>query len=143
MAKEKEKKGIVTGTPVSILWEGILLIPIFGILDSLRSRQVMEAILNKLLETGSKTIILDILGVEYVDTAVANRIVKITQATKLMGAECIISGVSPAIAQTIVELGVNLGNTSTMSTLRNALELAFEMNGLEVGRKEGSKKKGT
>ena len=93
-------------TPVNILWENVLMVPIFGVLDSKRSQDLMETVLTKIVETGFKTIILDILGVVTVDSAVANHLIKITKATKLMGCGCIISGISPAIAQTLVHLGI-------------------------------------
>ena len=92
----------------------------------------METILTKIIDTGFKTIILDILGVITVDSAVANHVIKITKATNLMGCNCIISGISPEVAQTLVNLGVELGEVITTSTLRDALECAFENLGLEV-----------
>ncbi len=119
-------------TPVSIVWDGILLLPIFGMIDSTKVQSTMEAMLEKILETEAKIIILDILGVAAVDSAVANNIVKITKATKLMGCDCIVSGISPAIAQTIVHLGVSLGEVVTKATLKDALELAFAACSLEV-----------
>ena len=119
-------------TPVNILWENILMVPIFGILESKRAQEIMETILTKIIETGYKTIILDILGVVAVDSAVANHLIKITKATQLMGCSCIISGISPAVAQTLVNLGIELGEVDTTSTLRDALEIALDNAGLEV-----------
>ena len=128
----KENKEIQIPTPVTILWENILLIPIVGTIDSKRAQEIMNTMLAKVLETESKVIILDILGVTTVDSAVANHIVKITKATKLMGSDTIISGISPAIAQTLVQLGVELGEVVTTATLKDAVESAFKTLGLEV-----------
>lgn len=131
---KKEKKGTVMATPVNILWENILMIPIFGTIDSKRAQEIMETILTKISDSGSKVVILDILGVTTVDTAVANHLLKIVRATGLMGCRCIVSGISPAIAQTLVNLGVNLEGIITKATLCDALEVAFETTGVEVRR---------
>jgi rsbT co-antagonist protein RsbR len=124
-------------TPVTAIWQDILMLPIVGIIDSKRSQDIMDAVLSKIGETRSKVIIMDISGVGVVDTAVANHLIKITKATKLMGCECTISGVSPAIAQTIVELGINVGEVRTTATLRDALEAAFVKTGAGI-RADGS-----
>ena len=118
--------------PVTTLWQDILCIPVVGIVDSKRAQQIMEAILNKILATESKIIILDILGVSTVDTAVANHILKIARAAKLMGCDCIISGMSPAVAQTLVHLGIDVGDIITTTTLKDALVLSFSKLGYEV-----------
>ena len=130
MAKKSDE--FVVATPVNIVWEGILLVPIFGRVDSKKAQDVMEAMLTKIMDTESKTIILDILGVAAMDSAVANHIIKITKATKLMGCECIVSGISPAIAQTLVHLGVDLGQIITRATLKDALSYAFKSAGIEL-----------
>jgi len=119
-------------TPVNMIWEGILMLPIFGIIDSKRAQDIMETMLAKISDTGSKFIILDILGVANVDSAVANHLIKISKATQLMGCESIISGVSPEIAQTLIGLGVELGDITTTGTLADALGLSFKSLGLEV-----------
>jgi len=124
-------------TPVTAIWQDILMLPIVGIIDSKRSQDIMNAMLSKIGDTRSKVIIMDISGVGVVDTAVANHLIKITKATKLMGCECTISGVSPAIAQTIVELGINVGEVRTTATLRDALEAAFVKTGAGI-RADGS-----
>jgi rsbT co-antagonist protein RsbR len=124
-------------TPVTAIWQDILMLPIVGIIDSKRSQDIMDAVLSKIGETRSKVIIMDISGVGVVDTAVANHLIKITKATKLMGCECTISGVSPAIAQTMVELGINVGEVRTTATLRDALEAAFVKTGAGI-RADGS-----
>lgn len=122
-------------TPVTAIWQDILMLPIVGIIDSKRAMDIMNAMLAKISETRSKVIILDISGVAVVDTAVANHLIKITKATKLMGCECTISGVSPAIAQTVVELGIDVGEIQTTATLRDALEWAFRQTGVALREK--------
>lgn len=116
-------------TPVTEIWEGLLFLPVVGIIDSRRSRDVMNATLGKIAETQARVFILDISGVGVVDTAVANHLIKITRATKLMGCETTISGVSPAIAQTIVDLGIDVGEVKTTATMRDALAHAVDVNG--------------
>jgi len=113
-------------TPVTPIWEGILLLPLVGILDSARAQDVMSKTLNKISETRAKVFVLDISGVGAMDTAVANQLLKITRATQLMGCETILSGLSPAIARTLVDLGVNIGEVRTTSTLRDSFELALK-----------------
>lgn len=130
--KTKEQLISEIATPIIILWQDILAIPIIGTVDSKRAQQIMEAILNKIIATESKVIILDILGVPTVDTAVANHILKIARAAKLMGCDCIISGMSPAVAQTLVHLGIDVGDIITTTTLKDALVLAFGKLGYEV-----------
>ncbi|PCI80781.1 MAG: anti-anti-sigma factor [SAR86 cluster bacterium] len=119
-------------TPVAAIWQGILLLPVVGIIDSKRAQDIMNAMLIKIAETQSKVIILDISGVGMVDTAVANHLIKITKATKLMGCECTISGLSPAIAQTIVELGIDVDSIATTANLKDALESAFSSTGITI-----------
>jgi rsbT co-antagonist protein RsbR len=119
-------------TPTIKLWDGILVLPVVGIIDSNRAQYMMDSMLTKILESSSKVIILDIHGVAAVDTAVANHIIKITKATKLMGCECLLSGISPAVAQTIIQLGIDMGDVNTHSTLSDALKSAFEMIKLTV-----------
>jgi anti-anti-sigma regulatory factor len=117
-------------TPVTPIWEGILLLPLLGIIDSERTRDIMTKTLTKIGETRAKVFVLDISGVSAMDTAVANQLIKITKATQFMGCETIISGVSPAIAQTLVELGVNIGDVRTTATLRDSFELALRAAGI-------------
>jgi rsbT co-antagonist protein RsbR len=123
-------------TPVTAIWDGILMLPVVGIIDSKRAQDIMNAMLSMIKEAKAKVFILDISGVAVVDTAVANHLIKITKATKLMGCECTISGVSPAIAQTVVELGVEVGNVSTTANLRDALTYAFRKTGVEIRRQQ-------
>lgn len=119
-------------TPVTQIWEGILLLPIVGIIDSKRARDIMDGVLAKIAETQSQIFIMDISGVGVVDTAVANHLIKITRATRLMGCETTVSGVSPAIAQTIVDLGIEVGKVKTTATMKDALSAAFERVGMEI-----------
>ena len=109
------------------------MLPIVGILDSKRAQDLMQNILLEINQTQAKVVILDISGVAVVDTAVANHIIKITKATKLMGCICIVSGVSPAIAQTIVELGINVETITTTASLKDALKLAFNTVEVTIG----------
>lgn len=123
-------------TPVIKLWDRIIVLPMVGVIDSLRAQQMMKSMLKKITETLAKVIILDIAGVATVDTAVANHLIKIAKATKLMGCRCIVSGISPAVAETMVELGIELGEVTTNSTLQDSLADAFAMLKLEVTETE-------
>jgi rsbT co-antagonist protein RsbR len=119
-------------TPVIRLWDGILALPIIGTLDSARTQVVMENLLQEIVSTGSIIAILDISGVPAVDSLVAQHLIKTVSATRLMGAECIISGIRPEIAQTVVHLGIDLSNIITKATLASALRYAFTLLHLEV-----------
>ena len=119
-------------TPVIQVWDGILALPIIGTLDSARTQVVMENLLQKIVETGSSIAILDISGVPAVDSLVAQHLIKTVSATRLMGAECIISGIRPEIAQTVVHLGIDLTDVITKSSLASALKAAFTMLQLQV-----------
>ena len=119
-------------TPAIELWDRVLILPVLGVIDSMRAQQMTDTMLNKIKETSSRVIILDIQGVAAVDTAVANHLIKITKATRLMGCQCIISGISPAVANAIVQLGIDMGDVKTNSTLREALVDSFTMLNLEV-----------
>jgi rsbT co-antagonist protein RsbR len=121
-------------TPVVKLWDGILALPMIGTLDSARTQVVMESLLNRIAETGSEVAILDNTGVPTVDTLVAQHLLKTVTALRLMGAECIISGVRPQIAQTIVHLGVDLQGVTTKANLADALALALKRTGYTVSR---------
>jgi rsbT co-antagonist protein RsbR len=131
---EQNQTLLEMSTPVTAIWDGILMLPVVGIIDSKRAQDIMNAMLSMIAEAKAKVFILDISGVAVVDTAVANHLIKITKATKLMGCECTISGVSPAIAQTVVELGIDVGNVSTTANLRDALTYAFRKTGVEIRR---------
>ena len=125
-------------TPVIRVWEGILALPIIGTLDSERTQVVMENLLQEIVNTGSSTAILDISGVPTVDTLVAQHLIKTVNATRLMGAECVISGIRPEIAQTIVHLGIDLAGVQTKASLASALQYAFRKSNLVVTKKKSS-----
>ncbi|MEO6626735.1 MAG: STAS domain-containing protein [Burkholderiaceae bacterium] len=116
-------------TPVIKLWDGVLAVPMIGTLDSNRTQMVMEALLQKIVDTESALAIIDITGVPTVDTLVAQHLLKTVTAIRLMGADCIISGIRPQIAQTIVHLGIDLQSVTTKATLADALALAMKMTG--------------
>jgi rsbT co-antagonist protein RsbR len=117
-------------TPITRLWGGILLLPLVGIIDSHRAQDIMSNSLQKIAAEQAKVFILDIGGVAVVDTAVANHLIKITKAAKLMGCICIISGISPAVAQTIVELGIQIDEISTTANMQDALFQALKLTGI-------------
>ncbi len=119
-------------TPVIQVWEGILVLPIVGAVDSARVRQIMETLLTRIVETQSAIVILDITGVPTVDTAVANHLIKTVQAARMLGARSIVTGLSPKVAQTVVELGVELTGITTCANLRAGLETALAMLGVKV-----------
>ena len=116
-------------TPVVKLWDGILALPMIGTLDSARTQVVMESLLQRIVETGAEIAIIDITGVPTVDTLTAQHLIKTVTAARLMGADCIISGIRPQIAQTIVHLGVDLSTVTTKATLADAFRRALEMTG--------------
>ena len=128
-------------TPVIRVWEGILALPIIGTLDSARTQVVMESLLMNIVETESTIAILDISGVPAVDSLVAQHLLKTVSATRLMGAECIISGIRPEIAQTIVHLGIDLSGINTKASLAHALRLAFNLMKIEVKKNTTEKSK--
>jgi rsbT co-antagonist protein RsbR len=119
-------------TPVVKLWDGVVALPLIGTLDSARTQVVMENLLNSIVETSSAIAIIDITGVPLVDTLVAQHLLRTVAAARLMGAECIISGIRPQIAQTIVHLGIELTDVTTKATLADALALALQRTGYRV-----------
>jgi rsbT co-antagonist protein RsbR len=121
-------------TPVVTLWEGVLALPLIGTLDSARTQVVMESLLSKIVDTGATIAIIDITGVPTVDTLVAQHLLKTVAAARLMGADCIISGIRPQIAQTIVHLGVELSNVTTKATLADAFVIALQRTGSIISR---------
>ncbi|MDB9512094.1 STAS domain-containing protein [Kamptonema animale CS-326] len=123
-------------TPVVKLWDGILALPIIGTLDSNRTQGVMESLLQKIVETGAEVTIIDITGVPTVDTLTAQHLLKTVTAARLMGADCIISGIRPQIAQTIVYLGVDLADVITKATLADAFALALKRIGASITRNQ-------
>lgn len=135
--RRQQQEMMELSTPVVKLWHGILALPLIGTLDSARTQIVMESLLQRIVETGADIAILDITGVPTVDTLVAQHLLKTVTAARLMGAECIISGIRPQIAQTIVHLGVNLGDIVTKANLADAFAVALEKVGLAVRAQRG------
>ncbi|MET7821102.1 STAS domain-containing protein [Micromonospora zamorensis] len=123
-------------TPVVKLWEGVVAVPLVGTLDSARAQVVMERLLQTLVDTGSPYAIIDITGVPAVDTQVAQHILKTVVAARLMGADCIISGIRPQIAQTIVALGIEFGDIATKASLADALRHVLRLSGVETARRQ-------
>jgi len=132
--QRQQQELLELSTPVVKLWEGVLAVPMIGTLDSSRTQLVMESLLTRIVETGSELAIIDITGVPTVDTLVAQHLLKTVTAIRLMGADCIISGIRPQIAQTIVHLGIDLQGITTKATLADALQLAMKKAGFVVTR---------
>jgi rsbT co-antagonist protein RsbR len=130
--QRQQQEMLELSTPVTQLWDGILAIPLIGTLDSERTQVVMESLLQRIVETAAAIAIIDITGVPTVDTLVAQHLLKTVAAARLMGAECLISGIRPQIAQTIVHLGVDLGDVVTKATLAGAFKVALQRRGLTV-----------
>jgi rsbT co-antagonist protein RsbR len=135
IARQQEEM-LELSTPVVTLWDGIVALPLIGTLDSARTQVVMESLLQAIVQTNSRYAIIDITGVPTVDTLVAQHLLKTITAARLMGAECILSGIRPQIAQTIVHLGINLEDVITKSKMADAFRLALERSGRKVVRTE-------
>jgi rsbT co-antagonist protein RsbR len=132
--RRQQRELLELSTPVVQLWQGVLAIPLIGTLDSERTQVVMENLLERIVETGAPLAIIDITGVPTVDTLVAQHLLKTVAAARLMGADCIISGIRPQIAQTIVHLGVDLSAVTTKATLADAFLVALKRSGCEILR---------
>jgi rsbT co-antagonist protein RsbR len=130
----QQQEMLELSTPVVQLWEGVLGLPLIGTLDSARTQVVMESLLQRIVDTGARIAIIDITGVPTVDTLVAQHLLKTVAAARLMGADCIISGIRPQIAQTVVHLGLDLATVVTKATLADAFALALQRIGLAVVR---------
>ena len=130
----QQRELLELSTPVVALWDDILALPLIGTLDSGRTQVVMESLLERIVETGASLAIIDITGVPTVDTLVAQHLMKTVAAARLMGADCIISGIRPQIAQTIVHLGVDLSAVTTKASLADAFSVALERVGARVER---------
>ncbi|MFJ4323165.1 STAS domain-containing protein [Streptomyces tricolor] len=134
---ERQRQQLLeVATPVIKLWEGTVAVPLIGTLDSARSQVVMESLLEAIVDQRARYAILDITGVPTVDSLVAQHLMKTVAAARLMGAECIVSGIRPAIAQTIVQLGIDLGSVLTRASLSDALAYALGKQGIEVSRSD-------
>jgi rsbT co-antagonist protein RsbR len=130
----QQQDALELSTPVVQLWDGILGLPLIGTLDSARTQVVMESLLQRIVDTGARIAIIDITGVPTVDTLVAQHLLKTVAAARLMGADCIISGIRPQIAQTVVHLGLDLTTVITKATLADAFAVALQRAGLAVVR---------
>jgi len=135
----QQQEMLELSTPVVQLWDGILALPLIGTLDSARTQVVMESLLQRIVDTGASIAVIDITGVPTVDTLVAQHLLKTVAAARLMGAECIISGIRPQIAQTVVHLGVDLQGVITKATIADAFAIALSKTGLAVGPRSTGK----
>jgi rsbT co-antagonist protein RsbR len=131
VVRRQQEELLELSTPVVKLWEGVVALPLIGTLDSARTQVVMESLLQAIVQTNSRVAIIDITGVPTVDTIVAQHLLKTVTAARLMGADCIISGVRPQIAQTIVHLGINLLDVTTKATLAAAFSVALQRLGVQ------------
>jgi len=134
--RRQQQEMLELSTPVVKLWDGILSVPLIGTLDSARTQIVMESLLQRIVESSASIVIIDITGVPTVDTLVAQHLIKTVSAARLMGTDCIISGIRPQIAQTIVHLGVDLRNITTKATLADALLLALQRTGYLIKKSD-------
>jgi rsbT co-antagonist protein RsbR len=129
---ERQRETIQTlSTPVITIWDGILTLPVIGVVDSRRTEEMMESLLTRVVETQSKSVIIDITGVDVVDTKTADHFLKMVKAVRLLGADCIITGISPDIAQTITNIGVDMSNIKTLRSLDQGLQEALKYMGIE------------
>ena len=134
MINRQQEELLELSTPVVRLWDSILALPLIGTLNSERTQVVMESLLEKIVETEAQIAIIDITGVPTVDTLVAQHLLKTVAAARLMGADCIISGIRPQIAQTIIHLGINLSDVVTKATLADAFAVALQRTGATLSR---------
>jgi rsbT co-antagonist protein RsbR len=136
--RRQQEELIELSTPVVKLWAGVVAVPLIGTLDSARTQVVMESLLERIVETDSTIAIIDITGVPTVDTLVAQHLLKTVAAARLMGADCIVSGIRPQIAQTIVHLGLDLSEVTTKASLADAVVVALDRTGYEISRRRSS-----
>ena len=133
---EKQREAIqVLSTPVITIWDGVLTLPVIGVVDSRRTEEIMETLLNKVIETQSRCVIIDITGVDVVDTKTADHFLKTVKAVKLLGADCFITGISPEIAQTLTSIGVDLSQIRTLRNLQDGLKESLKILNYEVRKK--------
>lgn len=133
--REQSESILELSSPIIKIWDDILAVPLIGILDSRRAKLVTENLLNAIVDTGAKIAIIDITGVNLIDTQVANHIIKTLNAVRLLGAKSIVTGIRPIIAQTLVDLGVSLGDIVTSSQLSGGLKYAFKILGYTINNK--------
>ncbi|NDV50741.1 STAS domain-containing protein [Salipiger sp. PrR003] len=138
LIERQRQEMLELSTPVVELWDRVLTLPLIGTLDSVRAQEVMENLLQTILERQAEVVVMDITGVGTVDTQVAQHLLRAAAAVRLMGAECIISGISPMIAQTMVQLGIDVGTVSTRSSIRTALSDALQKVGYVIKTTEAS-----
>lgn len=136
LIEEQQKAIEVLSTPIIKIWEQVLVLPLIGTLDTRRSQKLTEALLTDIGTTQTKVTIIDITGVPNVDSAVANHLLKTVAAVQLLGASCVITGIRPEVAQTIVHLGVDLGGVETLSNLAEGLKWAFDKLHLKIGEEQ-------
>lgn len=129
---QQEAELLEMATPITQLWDGILLLPLVGIINTQRMQSLITAVLNKITETQAKLFILDISGVDYVDKRVANDFIKLSKATRLMGCTSTLSGLSPHISQTMIDLDIQITDISTTASMKNALEIALKSQGIRL-----------
>jgi len=132
LIQQQQEALLELSTPVIRIWEKVLTVPLIGTLDSSRTQLVMETLLQRIVDTQSRVVILDISGIPGIDTLVANHLIRTVTATKLLGAECIVTGVSSKIAQTLVHLGVDLSGITTRPSMADGIAMAFEILSLQV-----------
>ena len=132
LVKEHQASILELSSPIVSVWEGMLAVPIIGILDSKRTQQIMENLLGKIVETGSKIAIIEITGVAIMDTLVANHLLKTISAVRLLGAEAVITGIRPEVAQTVIQLGIDLSEVVTRASLEEGLIYGFQQLGFKV-----------
>lgn len=135
LVKDQSQAMLELSAPVVKVWDKILMVPLIGMLDSARTQQVMETLLTRIEETQSKVAILDISGIPTVDSLVAKHLIRTVSATKLMGAECIITGINARISQTMIQLGIDLSGITTKTTMADGLAIALSMTSLKITNK--------
>lgn len=136
LTREQEGALLEMSTPIAQLWEGILLLPLVGFMDAKRAEDVLHTVLHEIARSQAKIFILDISGVTVVDTFVANHFIKIAKATRLMGCRSILSGITPAVSQTIVDLGIDIDKLKTTGSMKDALDYAFRQTGFQLERQD-------
>lgn len=137
--RQQSNEILELSTPVMQVWKGVVVAPLIGSLDSARTQQFMERLLNRITETNSPVALIDIMGVPTIDTATAQHIIETIAAVRLLGSQVVLTGVRPAIAQTLVHLGVNLSDITTRSSLAAGLHVALNLLNLEVVRKSSAR----